>query len=60
MASQEPPGAQPVDVAAVGLRPEQESGLMAELPQGDWFRLVAVSDEGLEAEVLAEPELAHA
>jgi len=37
----------PIGVGAVGVVPEEETGILAELPQGDLFRFVAFSDEGL-------------
>jgi predicted dehydrogenase len=37
----------PIGVGAVGVRPDEEAGILAELPQGDLFRFVAFSDEGL-------------
>ncbi len=37
----------PIGVGAVGVRLDDEPGIAAELPEGELFRLVAFSDEGL-------------
>ncbi|MGD2174221.1 MAG: Gfo/Idh/MocA family oxidoreductase [Candidatus Brocadiaceae bacterium] len=41
-------GKRPIGVGAVGVLPGEEEGLLAEMPVGPHFQLVAFSDEGLE------------
>ncbi|MHC4591702.1 MAG: Gfo/Idh/MocA family oxidoreductase, partial [Planctomycetota bacterium] len=48
MSSNDTPPASPIRVGAVGIRPGEHDGILAELPQGDMFQFVAFSDEGLE------------
>jgi predicted dehydrogenase len=47
MASPESHPGRPIGVGAVGVQPGVQDGLLAELPQGAGFRLLAFSDEGL-------------
>jgi predicted dehydrogenase len=48
MSIEREPEGRPVGVGAVGVRPGEQDGILAQLPQGELYRLVAFSDEGLE------------
>ena len=47
----------PIGVGAVGLDPETDSGPLAEMPEGEYFELVALCDEGTEEQDVDYGEL---